>query len=38
MHAWFCDQLDGPSALHWREAPTPEPAEGEVRIASTRPA
>lgn len=32
MHAWFCDQLDGPSALHWREAPTPEPAEGEVRI------
>lgn len=32
MHAWFCEQLDGPQALQWREAPTPEPAPGEVRI------
>ena len=32
MHAWFCDRLDGPEALQWREAPTPVPAPGEVRI------
>jgi NADPH2:quinone reductase len=33
MHAWFCDTLDGVDALQWREAPTPEPGPGEVRIA-----
>lgn len=33
MHAWFCDTLDGVDALKWREAPTPEPGPGEVRIA-----
>lgn len=33
MHAWLCETLDGPSALVWKECPTPEPAEGEVRIA-----
>jgi NADPH:quinone reductase len=33
MHAWFCDTLDGANALIWREAPTPEPAAGQVRIA-----
>ena len=33
MHAWFCDTLDGVDALRWREAPTPEPGPGEVRIA-----
>lgn len=32
MHAWFCDSLDGPDALVWREAPTPEPGPKEVRI------
>ena len=32
MHAWFCDRLDGPESLQWREAPTPTPAAGEVRI------
>ena len=32
MHAWFCDSLDGPDHLHWREAPTPEPASDEVRV------
>lgn len=33
MHAWFCDTIDGPDALVWREAPTPEPAADEVRVA-----
>ena len=33
MQAWFCDTLDGVNALQWREAPTPEPGAGEVRIA-----
>jgi len=33
MHAWFCDTLDGVEALSWREAPTPEPGPGEVRVA-----
>jgi len=33
MHAWFCDTTDGPDALVWREAPTPEPAADEVRVA-----
>jgi NADPH:quinone reductase len=33
MHAWFCDTPTGVDALTWREAPTPEPKAGEVRIA-----
>ena len=33
MHAWFCETLDGPDSLVWKEAPTPEPAAGEVRVA-----
>jgi NADPH:quinone reductase len=33
MHGWFCDTPTGVDALQWREAPTPEPAGGEVRIA-----
>lgn len=32
MHAWFCDTLDGPNSLVWREAPTPEPGPAEVRV------
>jgi NADPH:quinone reductase len=32
MHGWFCDALVGPAGLAWREAPTPEPAAGEVRL------
>ena len=33
MQAWFCDTLDGPDALTWRDAPTAEPGKGEVRVA-----
>ncbi len=33
MHGWFCDRLEGVESLTWREAPTPEPGPGEVRIA-----
>lgn len=33
MHGWFCDRLDGVGALEWREAPTPEPGPGQVRVA-----
>ena len=33
MQAWFCETLDGPEALTWKEAPTPEPGKGEVRVA-----
>ncbi|MFZ5528401.1 MAG: NADPH:quinone oxidoreductase family protein [Pseudomonadota bacterium] len=33
MQAWFCETLDGPDALHWKDAPTPEPGKGEVRVA-----
>jgi NADPH:quinone reductase len=33
MQAWFCDTLEGVDKLQWREAPTPEPGAGEVRIA-----
>ncbi|RRS04012.1 NADPH:quinone oxidoreductase family protein [Aquabacterium soli] len=33
MQAWFCETLDGPDALNWKEAPTPEPGKGEVRVA-----
>ncbi len=33
MQAWFCETFDGPEALVWKEAPTPEPGKGEVRVA-----
>jgi NADPH2:quinone reductase len=33
MQAWMCETLDGPSALQWRERPTPRPAADEVLIA-----
>jgi NADPH2:quinone reductase len=33
MHAWFCDTLDGPKSLVWREAPTPQPGPNQVLIA-----
>jgi NADPH:quinone reductase len=33
MQAWWCDRLEGVESLQWREAPTPEPGPGEVRIA-----
>lgn len=33
MKAWWCDTLEGIGAMQWREAPTPEPAPGQVRIA-----
>ena len=32
MQAWWCDTFDGVQALHWRDAPTPEPVPGEVRL------
>jgi NADPH2:quinone reductase len=33
MIAWWCDKLEGVASLQWREAPTPEPGPGQVRIA-----
>jgi NADPH:quinone reductase len=33
MQAWWCDRLEGVQSLTWREAPTPEPGPGQVRIA-----
>jgi NADPH2:quinone reductase len=33
MQGWFCDRLEGVGSLQWREAPTPEPGPGQVRIA-----
>jgi len=33
MQAWFCETLTGPDDLKWKDAPTPEPGAGEVRIA-----
>ncbi len=33
MQAWTCETLDGPDALTWQDSPTPEPGQGEVRIA-----
>ena len=33
MQAWFCETLDGPDSLVWKEVPTPQPGPGEVRIA-----
>ncbi len=33
MHAWLCENPTGIDAVTWQELPTPEPAEGQVRIA-----
>ncbi|MDE2593352.1 MAG: NADPH:quinone oxidoreductase family protein, partial [Burkholderiales bacterium] len=33
MQAWICDNPTGVDALSWKEAPTPEPGKGEVRVA-----
>jgi len=32
MQGWFCNSNGGPEALVWQDAPTPEPAPGEVRV------
>ena len=32
MQAWFCDNPTGVDAVQWREAPTPEPAAGQVLV------
>lgn len=33
MQGWYCETLNGPQGLAWRECPTPEPGRGEVRVA-----
>ena len=33
MKAWICENPVGVEALEWKEAPTPEPKAGEVRVA-----
>jgi len=33
MHAWLCENPTGVEALQWKELPTPEPKEGQVRVA-----
>ena len=33
MQAWFCETLDGPDSLVWKEVPTPAPGPGDVRVA-----
>lgn len=33
MKAWVCENPVGVDALTWRELPTPEPKDGEVRVA-----
>lgn len=33
MHAWLCENPIGVEALTWKELPTPEPKNGEVRVA-----
>lgn len=33
MHAWLCENPIGVEALQWKELPTPEPKEDEVRVA-----
>ncbi|MDP9044566.1 MAG: NADPH:quinone oxidoreductase family protein [Pseudomonadota bacterium] len=33
MHAWLCENPVGVEALVWKELPTPEPHDGEVRVA-----
>lgn len=33
MMGWWCDRLEGVDSLQWREAPTPQPGPGQVRIA-----
>ncbi|MCW5664069.1 MAG: NADPH:quinone oxidoreductase family protein [Piscinibacter sp.] len=33
MHAWLCENPTGPESVTWKEVPTPEPRDGEVRVA-----
>lgn len=33
MQAWWCERLEGVGSLVWREAATPEPGPGQVRVA-----
>jgi NADPH:quinone reductase len=33
VQAWMCHELSGPAGLRWQQAPTPEPAANEVRVA-----
>ena len=33
MQAWLCENPTGVEALQWKDLPTPEPKDGEVRIA-----
>lgn len=33
MQAWICENPTGVDELQWREAPDPQPARGEVRVA-----
>ena len=33
MQAWICDNPIGVDALQWQDLPTPQPGEGEVRLA-----
>lgn len=33
MQAWICNELSGPDALTWQDAPSREPGPGEVRVA-----
>ena len=33
MHAWLCENPTGVEALQWKELPTPEPKQGQVRVA-----
>ncbi len=33
MFAWLCENPTGPESVNWKELPTPEPRDGEVRVA-----
>jgi NADPH2:quinone reductase len=33
MHAWLCENPTGVEALQWKELATPEPKQGQVRVA-----
>jgi NADPH2:quinone reductase len=33
MHAWLCTDPTGVDALEWKELPTPQPGNGQVRVA-----
>lgn len=34
MQGWFCETLNGPDGLVWKEVPTPSPGPGEVLVAT----